>query len=145
MQKSRTTLSPEARAEQNQTDREYFSQQLGTQRGFLITWSTVTEESAVEGEEADGGWQGSESCEPGEEEREEGWTAVGVAVRKLKEAGATFPSSWPGWGKGTWYSTEPQVEDYSVGETVEYCWHPQGWTADEEREIFKRVVAGQRL
>jgi hypothetical protein len=114
---------------------DYFRAQLGTDKGFLVTFSTIDTESAENGDFASIGWSDYDSCEPDEFDRADELTAVDLAVRYLRDKGATQPSSsFP--HPGLWYSTGVEIEDYSTDEETEYNYHPTNFTDEEQRAIF---------
>jgi hypothetical protein len=119
---------------------------------IFTTYSTVTEESLAQGDHAENGWYDSgfrfdaadkpetgEPCEPDKFDKEDGITSVDLAVRYLKDKGACQPSG-SHFHPGIWYSTEFQTEDYSSGEQVEYNFHLENFTEDEQQEIFNRIT-----
>ena len=124
--------------ERNQADGEYFTAQLGSNRGFLVTYSTIDSESAENGDFADNGFEDYESVEPDEFDTDEGITAVDKAVACLRDHGATNPSA-SRFRPGIWYSTEMATEDYSTDEQTEYSYHPKNFTVEEQKEIFDRI------
>lgn len=110
-------------------------------RRIVSTYSETTPESAEDGDCSDTGWidEDGESCEPEDEDE----TAIDNAVRILRNAGVTEPSS-SAFHPGLWYSTEPQVIDYSTGTEREESYHLKGFSEDEEREIYRRMTARRR-
>lgn len=120
-------------------DGKYFDEQLGTDRGFIITYSTVTSESAENGDTATHGYSDYNSCEPDEFDTKEGINAVDKAVEYLQDKGATNASS-SRFHPGIWYSTEYATEDYSTDEQTQYDFHPKNFTTEEQAEIFKVVT-----
>jgi len=118
-------------------DGDYFRSQLGTNRGFLITWETVTEESAAMGDTENGGFDDYESCEPDEFDTEEGITAVDKAVRFLSER--CVESSCSSFHEGLWYSDADGDTDWRTGEETRHSYHLENFTVEEQREIFRRT------
>lgn len=117
----------------------YFRAQLGTDKGFLVTFSTVDTESAENGDFKSIGWSDYDSTEPDEFDLSDGLDAVDLAVRYLRDKGAMQPSGSPFYS-GVWYSTEFETEDYSTDEQTEYSYHPTNFTEDEQRRIFHGVT-----
>lgn len=117
---------------------------------IFTTYSTVTPESAEQGDTAKSGWYDSgwkfdaadkpnkgHICEP--DEFDDGATAVDLAVRYLKDKGV-IESSSSHFHPDIWFSTESQVEDYSTGESIQYDFHLEGFTEAEQAEIFNRIT-----
>lgn len=119
-------------------DGEYFREQLGTDRGFLITFETYTEESIEQGDTEDGGFYGYESCEPDEYNTEEGVTAVSKAIHLLTRDHCVEPSS-SHFHEGVWYSDCDRDTDYRTGEMESHSYHPTNFSVDEQRAIFNAV------
>lgn len=123
-----------------------------TSRQIFTTFSTVTEESAANGETAEHGWYSggfrfdSEDrpdegfiCDPDDYDIADGLTAVDLAVDYLKGVGVIGASS-SNFHPGVWFHTERETEDYSSGESIEYCFHLDGFDDNELKEIFRRVI-----
>jgi hypothetical protein len=122
-------------------DGKYFTAELGSDKGFVITFSSTTPESAEDGECSDNGFSGYDSCEPDELfDALDGLSAVDIAVRYLRDKGATEPSS-SSFHVGVWYSTSFQTEDYRTGEETQSSYHPKHFTVAEEAAIFKGISA----
>jgi hypothetical protein len=129
-------------------DGDYFRAQLGTDRGFLITYNLLTEESVEAGDTEDGGFDGFESCEPDEfDDAPEGATndleaasmnAVHKAVTFLTREHCVEPSG-SHFYPGTWYSDADGDTDYRTGEETRHAYHPTNFTIDEQRAIFNAV------
>lgn len=107
---------------------------------FKVTYDVVTPESAEEGGFAESGWEDEEgiSVKPDQYDREEGLTAVDLAVKLLKKEGATEPSSG-GYHKGVWYSTYGDT-DYRTGASTTRSFHAYGFTEAQEREIYNAMT-----
>ena len=118
-------------------DGDYFRLQLGTERGFLITYDLFTEESIEAGDTEDGGYDGYESCEPDEFD-EDGITAVDKAVRFLTREHSTVPTS-SYFQPGVWYEDSDDDMDYRTGETTRHAYHPTNFSETDQAEIFARV------
>jgi len=101
------------------------------------TYSTITPESAEQGDHADNGWLDEEGheCTPDAIDLEDGKTAVTLAVEYLSNEGVIEASS-SSFHPGLWYSTEFQTEDYSTGEQISYSYHLKDFSADDERAVF---------
>lgn len=113
---------------------------------IFCTYSTVTAESSEHGDTAENGWyddgwksddrpETGYNCTP---ENSEDDTAITLAVRYLKSKWICDPSS-SFFHAGIWYSTEYQVEDYSTGESIQYDYHLEGFTRDEQFHIFNTL------
>jgi hypothetical protein len=120
-------------------DGRYFTEQLGTDKGFIVTFSSVTPESAEDGDTSDHGFSDYDSCEPDKFDIAEGLSAVDKAIEYLTDKGASQASA-SFFHPGVWYSTEYQTEDYGTGEETEYGYHPKNFTEVEQEEIFKGMV-----
>ena len=108
-------------------------------RLIRTTYAVVTPESASDGDYAETGWidETGESMELDEYDAEEELTITQKAIDFLRNKGA-YPSS-SHFSPGTWYSTEPQIEDYSTNESWEYSYHLCGFTESEEETIFNAI------
>jgi hypothetical protein len=116
-------------------------------RIIRTTYTVVTPESAEVGDYAETGWIDEEgtAMEPDEYDREEGRTAVDLAVAFLEYAGASEPSSCPTWMPGTWY-TSPTIQDrahFEEGREEQHSFHLEGFSEAEEREIYRRLATGR--
>lgn len=120
-------------------DGKYFAEQLGKDKGFLVTFSSITPESAEDGDTSDAGYSDYDSCEPDEYDIRDEITSVDKSIEYLRDKGATQASS-SHFHVGVWYSTEYQTEDCGTGEETEYSYHPKNFTPDEEAAIFKGVT-----
>jgi hypothetical protein len=119
-------------------DGKYFREQLGNNRGFLITYETSTEESAEAGEFAEHGYDDYHNCEPDELDAQDGFTAVSLAIEYLKDKGAFQPSNGS-FNVRTWYTTGSDT-NFQTGEETTYSYHPENFTPAEEEAIFKGVT-----
>ena len=105
-----------------------------------VYFARVTPESAEDGDFSETGVVDEGiSLEPDEDEREDGLTAVDLAVKLLKHEGATQPSSTH-FHKGIWYASGFEVVSYRTGEEEERTFHLKGFTEREEREVFNEVA-----
>lgn len=108
-----------------------------------VTFETVTEESAREGDAADRGWidEEGESMLPDSDDEEEGISAVDKAVSWLEDKGALEPSGMPFY-PGIWYTqadaqmTREYIED---GKDTRESFHLEDFTEEEERAIYGRL------
>lgn len=109
-----------------------------------VSYSTVTAESAAEGDYAESGWEDEEGMDmtPDQYDVEEGLTAVDKAVSNLRAAGAVEPSS-SAYHRGVWYSGDAE-EDYRTGESITRAYHLYNFTPEQEREIFDRITKRRR-
>jgi len=119
---------------QIQEDGEYFRKQLGSSHGVLVTYTTITPESAEDGDSADNGYHDYDSFESSEDE-----SAVKQAIEYLRDHGANEPSS-SHFHSGIWYSTEYQTKDYSSGEQIQYAYHLHNFNDMEQLEVFAGVT-----
>lgn len=86
----------------------------------------------------------TQDCEPDTFDREEGKTALHLAVDYLASESITSPSSSPGpWGPGTWFSyvDGSYCSNHYTGEHTEVSAHPEGFTA-REIDAMGAVIAG---
>lgn len=113
-------------------------------RKIKTTFETATPESIVDGDIVDSGWVDEEGyeIELDEYDLEEEKTHVDLAVEFLEYKGACHPSS-SHFYKGCWYRTETiQDRDYfEKGEYTTYSFHLEGFTLEEEREVYERTKA----
>lgn len=112
-----------------------------TEPRIVTTYETVTPESAENGDFEDCGFEDEDGyrCVPDDQDE----TAVSLAVSFLRDKGVTEPSSSP-WSRGTWYSTESQVEDWQTAEEKSYSYHLKGFTEDQERAIYSALFPTRR-
>lgn len=108
------------------------------ERRITTTFSQTTPESAEQGDYSDTGWIDEEGVDMNldEYDREEGLTVAEKTAKWLFNEGASEGSS-SHYHHGMWYSTEWSVNDYSTGEEEQRSFHLDGFTADEEEEIFR--------
>ncbi len=99
--------------------------------------------------EEDHGWIDEEGTEfePDENDIEDGMTPsesiVAQAVKFLKKEGASEASS-SHFHPGIWYSTEYETIDYGTGEEEERSFHLEGFSPEEQAEIFKQITQRRR-
>lgn len=118
-------------------------------RFIASTYSIITPKSAEDGDYAENGWKDSagnrydvgaanpaDIGQPITGEDYDG-DVVAEAVAYLKSEGASEPSSYP-FNAVTWYSASN--EDYRSGSTEETSYHLYGFTAEEEREIYRAIT-----
>lgn len=115
-------------------DGEYFRKQLGTDKGFLVTYDLLTEESVAAGDTEDGGFDGYESCEQEEPEV----NAMDRAIHYLTREHCVEPSS-SHFHEGVWYSDADGDTDYRTGDETRHSYHPTNFTVDEQRAIFNAI------
>lgn len=108
---------------------------------ILTTYNVVTPESAEQGDYAESGWYDEEgdSVVPDQYDVEEGLTVVDKAVEWLRKHNVAEASS-SHFHQGVWYTSCPDV-DYGTGAETTYNYHLQGFTPEQEEEIFKRIHA----
>ena len=124
--------------ERLKADGDYFRAQLGADRGFLVSWETITEESAENGDTEDGGFSDYESMEPDEFDAGDGLTAVDKAIRYLTREHCVEASS-SHFHEGIWYSDSDGDTDYRTGEETRHSYHLKNFSVDEQRAIFDSV------
>jgi hypothetical protein len=120
-------------------DGKYFREQLGKHRGFIVSYSTATDESSEAGEYEDIGYNDYHDCEPDELDAQDNLTAVDLAITYLKDKGAFEPTS-TSFSVGTSYESDPD-EDFQTGEHTHLTYHPENFTPAEEEAIFKGMTA----
>ena len=117
-------------------------------RRITETFSKVTPESAENGDFSETGFTDEEgvNMELDEYDKDDTnfdgspVTSVSIAVRHLRNNGATNPSSGH-FHIGIWYSTSgDEVVSYRTGETIERSFHLKGFTEAEEKEIFASIT-----
>jgi hypothetical protein len=109
---------------------------LQRDRRIRVTFSSYTSG----GDEDEHGWidkEGSE-IELDEYDREEGVTIAKKAAKFLSDEGA-YKASSSHFHRGTWYSTDYD-QNYRTGEQTQKSYHLDGFSANEEREIFNLVT-----
>lgn len=95
--------------------------------------------------EEEDGWINEDGVEfePDENDLEDGMSEsesiVAQAMKFLDNEGATHASS-SHFHPGIWYSTEYETTDYSTGEEEERSFHLEGFSPEEQAEIFKHVT-----
>lgn len=107
---------------------------------ILISFATVSPESAEDGDFSETGWidEDGVSCVPDEYDRADGKTTTDLAIKLLRDDGATEPSSTH-FHKGVWYSDHGD-EDYSTGENTTKSYHLHGFSVPQERKIFAAMT-----
>jgi len=103
---------------------------------ITTTYQTTTPESLEDGDYAESGWRDEEgeSMLPDEYDDED-ITVIDKAVEFLKNHYAYEPSS-SDFHTDIWYSASPD-ENYVTGENTYYSYHLEGFTEEEEYEIWK--------
>ena len=129
-------------------------------RGFAVTYEVITPESAAEGDFADYGYvvdghqhstrekhsehaaelQRLRDLSLMELELDEDETAADAAVRMLRGEGIEEASGSPlsSLHADSWFSGSAS-EDYRTGDSTRRSYHPVGLTADEVREVARRL------
>ena len=115
-------------------DYKYFREQLGKQRGFIVCYEVITEESARHGDTAENGVDGYHSCEPDEYDIEDGKSAVDLAVEWLGTKCLEYS------GNGWWTDADGDT-DMHTGDETRHSYHPYNWATDELDAITGRVKA----
>ena len=93
-----------------------------------ISYSTITEESAKEGDYAEVGWEDEDGTE---------FDTVDEVVDFLKSVGVIEPSSTCAH-PGIWYTDEGDVDMYT-GETKMRNFHLKNMTAGEQIDVFIKM------
>jgi len=109
---------------------------------ITTTYQTITPGIDWDEPDEENGWydEKGESMIPDEYDKEEGITAVDKAVYFLKnDKYATEPSSSE-FHVGISYSTSDPEHNYSTGEETYYTCHLNGFTKEEEFEIYKKIT-----
>jgi len=108
---------------------------------ITVSYDTVTPESAEEGDVAESGWEDEEGVDmtPDEIDVEDGISAVDKAVDYLQKNGPMEPSSSQ-FTPHTWY-THYEGQDPSDGSETSYSYHLNGFTPEEEQEIYRRMTS----
>ncbi len=133
---------------------------------IVRTYSIVTEESAQDGDFAENGWadfSGNQfpidhdkpgtihfdlsiighDCTPDEYDVEDGRTAVDNAVKFLEDDCYVSESSSSHFDVGAWYSASPE-SDYSTGDETTYNYHLEGFTPEQEEQIFMAIKGAKQ-
>lgn len=100
---------------------------------YSITFQTITEESAAEGDYAETGFV-SENVELDEDE-----DPVEQIVNLMKYDGYTEPSS-SFFHTELWYTWPDGQQDYKTGEVRYQSIHLDGFTEAQEKEIYCQIV-----
>jgi len=109
---------------------------------ITTSYQTTTPESLEDGDYAGQGWEDEEgeSMLPDEYDIEDGITAIDKAVEYLKNKKYTTEPSSSDFHTGIWYSTPDPDHNYSTGENTYYSCHLNGFTPDEEFDIWKKMT-----
>lgn len=117
-------------------------------RRIRQTFSTVTPESAEQGDFAETGWIDEEGAEIAPDEFDieehdgrESDAVVALAVKHITQYGCVEPSNSPSYCRGTWYTTADSEKDYTTGEETQYSFHLDGFTEGEEQAIYRALTA----
>lgn len=100
-----------------------------------VTFTTITEESAINGDWADSGYVNENGFPM---DWYEGHTVVDDAIDFLRDHGVTQASS-SHFHPGIWYSDEGQT-DYHTGETEQRSYHLVDFTTAQQLEVFNRFT-----
>jgi|SRR5215216_2166848 len=95
----------------------------------------------------EGSSTGEHSCEPDEVDRIEEKTAVTLAVELISGRLYCHEVSREPWSVGAWYSRS-DTPDQTAPEgayTEETTAHLEGFSPEEEREVFTKLLAGGHL
>jgi len=103
---------------------------------ITTTYSIITPESAEHGDVEEEGWEDEEGVEfiPDEQDTEDGVNVAELAIEWLIQHSVEQASSYP-FSPGTWYTSSP-YDDYRTGASTEYNFHLEGFTPEEEEEIY---------
>jgi len=114
-------------------------------RRIRKSYEIVTDESASSGDAAERGWDDEIGVEIApddydiDEYGDESSAVVALAVKHI--GGGVEPSDYPQCSPGhTWYTTIDDDIDYSTGERTTYSYFLDGFSADEEMEIYARLT-----
>lgn len=109
------------------------------------SFTLYTPESVEAGDAAEHGWVDEEGVDmtPDKYDVEEGVTAVDKAVKHLRSEGASEPSS-SSFHPGIWYASMHDA-DMRTGEQEEHHFHLDGFSPEEQREVFMRVKGARRF
>lgn len=115
---------------------------------ILVSFRKTIPQGEDEYPEEESGWidETGHSCVPDEYDRDEGLTAVDLAVKFMKKEGAGEASS-SHFHKGIWYSTYPSQwthDHFTTGTDESHDFHLKGFTEAQEREIFRRMTERSR-
>jgi hypothetical protein len=114
-------------------------------RRIRITYQTVTEESAENGDYADSGWIDEEGvctdpddCDVEFADSEiDAVVACALSVIGSGCEASDYPRCCPGH---TWYTECDGDTDYSDGSVTTKSFHLDGYTEEEERAIYARIT-----
>lgn len=115
--------------------------QHGRPSRITISFNKTNDESVERGDYSDSGWVDEEgvSMEPDKFDKEEGKTAVDLAVEFLWKEGATeFSSS--DFDPDGWY-TSGWEQNYRTGEEVENNYHLEDFTETQTKAIYDGIQA----
>lgn len=93
-----------------------------------ITYEIITEESAEDGDVAERGWKDEEGKEI---------ENVSDAITFIISNNALEPSSSQ-FHKGVWYTAYGDMD--FTGEVENYSYHLEGFTENEEKEIYNVII-----
>lgn len=119
-----------------------FFEHIKNDKYITTTYYTITPESAENGDFEDQGWEDEEgeSMIPDEYDIEDNITVVNKSVEFLKNKKYTTEPSSNQFYVGLSYSTPDPDINYSTGEETYYTCHLNGFTPEEEYEIWKKMT-----
>ena len=110
-------------------------------RCIKTTTSTYTPESVAEGDAASHDTGETFDCEPDQYDIDDGLTAVDIAAKQIR--GQLGHASSTSYHRGVWYTQNEGSRDrayFERGEETIESYHLEGFTLDEERQIFGIVT-----
>jgi len=113
-------------------------------RKITVTYTVVAPESAEQGDYDDTGFTGEVwEIEPTEDEIDDagGFMLSAVVDLVADKISGVEASNYPDWRRGTWYTDTDADIDYRTGAETRKSYHLDGFTDDEEREIYRRLTA----
>ena len=108
-----------------------------TDKKIVTTYQTTTPESLENGDYAESGFLDEDGVSMIPDQFDD-ITIIEKSVEFLKDNYA-YETSSSGFHIGIWYSATGE-EDYSTGEITYYSYHLEGFTEDEEYEIWKLMT-----
>jgi hypothetical protein len=118
---------------------------MGCERRIRITFQTVSEESAENGDFEETGWinEEGETVEPDDydvdEHGSESAAVVALAVKIIGRGceASDYPTCHPGH---TWYTDCDGDTDYSDGSVTTQSYHLDGFSEEEELAIYAEII-----
>lgn len=107
-----------------------------------ITFNRTTPESVEQGDYSETGWLDKEGVDmtPDAFDESEGITATDKAAKFLYDNGAYIGSSST-FHPGMWYSGDWHTVSYATGEEEERNYHLNGFTPEQEQEVYNKLKA----